>query len=82
MALQNFDSFDAMNLNRIYRNRLTKEHIFEKIETDKGKQFDPKIADVWLRIMKKEFSEYRVVCQKYPLFVKECLHLSQLLSII
>ncbi len=48
------DSFDAMNSNRIYRNKLTKEHILKEIETNKGKQFDPKIADIWLRIMEEE----------------------------
>ena len=47
------DSFDAMNTNRVYRNRLTKERIIEEIETNKGKQFDPKIADIMLRLLKE-----------------------------
>ena len=47
------DSFDAMNTNRVYRNRLTKERIVEEIETNKGKQFDPKIADIMLRLLKE-----------------------------
>ena len=46
------DSFDAMNTNRVYRNRLTKEKIIEELENNKGTQFDPAIADVMLRILK------------------------------
>ncbi len=47
------DSFDAMNSNRVYRNKLTKEDIFREIETNKGKQFDPQIADVLLRLIRE-----------------------------
>lgn len=46
------DSFDAMNSNRCYRKKLTKENIIEEIEKNKGKQFDPKIADVFLELIK------------------------------
>ena len=48
------DSFDAMNSNRVYRKKLTKEDIFEEIEKNKGKQFDPKIADVFLELIKED----------------------------
>lgn len=47
------DSFDAMNTNRVYRNRLTKERILEEIETNRGKQFDPKIADIMLKLLRE-----------------------------
>jgi putative nucleotidyltransferase with HDIG domain len=47
------DSFDAMNTNRVYRNKLTKETIISEIENNKGKQFDPQIADVMLRLIKE-----------------------------
>ncbi len=47
------DSFDAMNTNRVYRKRLSKERIIEEIETNKGKQFDPKIADIMLRLLRE-----------------------------
>jgi len=47
------DSYDAMNTNRVYRNRRTKEFILQEIETHKGKQFDPKIADVAIRLIKE-----------------------------
>ena len=46
------DSFDAMNSNRIYRKLLSKERIIEEIETNKGRQFDPKVADVMLRLLR------------------------------
>ena len=46
------DSFDAMNTNRVYRKKLSKEKIIDEIETNKGKQFDPKIADIMLGLIK------------------------------
>jgi len=48
------DSFDAMNTNRVYRNKLTKEAIIHEIETNKGRQFDPEVADVMLRLIKED----------------------------
>ena len=47
------DSFDAMNSNRVYRRRLTIENIVAEIQTNKGTQFDPKIADVMLRLIEE-----------------------------
>ena len=47
------DSFDAMNTNRVYRDKRTKEHILQEIETNKGRQFDPEIADVMLRLIRE-----------------------------
>ena len=46
------DSFDAMNTNRVYRKKLTKEHILGEIESNKGKQFDPIFADVMLGLLR------------------------------
>jgi len=46
------DSFDAMNTNRVYRNRLTIENIIGEIEKNKGLQFDPIIADVMLGLLR------------------------------
>ena len=42
-----------MNTNRVYRNRLTKEQIIGEIESNKGKQFDPKIADIMLKLLRE-----------------------------
>ena len=56
-AVDNFyqkSEVDAMNSNRVYRKKLTKEDIFEEIEKNKGKQFDPKIADVFLELIKED----------------------------
>ncbi|MCR4616226.1 MAG: HD-GYP domain-containing protein [Clostridiales bacterium] len=46
------DSFDAMNTNRVYRQKLSKEKIIEEIEKNKGLQFDPRIADIMLNIIR------------------------------
>ena len=47
------DSFDAMNTNRVYRKKLTMDDIIAEIENNKGKQFDPAIADVMLRLLRE-----------------------------
>ncbi len=47
------DAFDAMNTSRVYRKNLSKERILSEIETNKGRQFDPKVADVMLRLLKE-----------------------------
>lgn len=46
------DSFDAMNSNRVYRKKLTKDDIVNEIEKNKGTQFDPEIADIFLKLLK------------------------------
>ena len=46
------DSFDAMNTNRVYRNKLSRDRIISEIETNKGKQFDPQVADVMLGLIR------------------------------
>ncbi|MCR4908937.1 MAG: HD-GYP domain-containing protein [Lachnospiraceae bacterium] len=48
------DSFDAMNSNRVYRNKLTKDDILNEIKNNKGTQFDPEIADVFLGLIKNK----------------------------
>ncbi len=46
------DSFDAMNTDRVYRNKLSMEEIINEIEKNKGLQFDPSIADIFLRLLR------------------------------
>ncbi len=46
------DSFDTMNSNRVYRKKLTEECIINEIELNKGRQFDPVIADVMLKLLR------------------------------
>lgn len=45
------DSYDAMNSKRIYRNALSKETIRKEILQNKGGQFDPLIADTFLKLL-------------------------------
>ena len=47
------DSYDAMNTNRVYRKKLTREDIIREIEANKGTQFDPKVADVMLDLLRE-----------------------------
>ena len=46
------DSFDAMNSDRVYRKKLTTDRILSEIETNKGLQFDPNVADVMLNLLR------------------------------
>jgi len=45
------DSFDAMNSNRCYRPRLTGEVIRSEIINNAGTQFDPKIAEIFIKLL-------------------------------
>lgn len=45
------DSYDTMNSRRIYRNALPPEKIFEEIENNRGIQFDPELADIFLKLL-------------------------------
>lgn len=45
------DAFDAMNSTRCYRSNLTKEKILSELEDNKGKQFDPAIAEAMIELV-------------------------------
>ncbi|MBQ6555660.1 MAG: HD domain-containing protein [Firmicutes bacterium] len=45
------DSYDAMNTDRVYRKKLTTQQIISEIEKNKGKQFDPAVAEVMLALL-------------------------------
>ncbi len=47
------DSYDAMNTDRVYRKRLSKETIIGELESNRGLQFDPEVADVMLKLIKE-----------------------------
>lgn len=48
------DSYDAMSSQRIYRNQLPLEKIIRELEHNKGTQFDPAIADVFLKLLSED----------------------------
>ena len=50
------DAFDTMNSNRVYRKKLAKESIINEIESNKGSQFDPEVADVMLSLLRSSDS--------------------------
>ena len=47
------DSLDAMNSNRCYRERLTKEVIMDELIKNKGKQFDPVVIDYMIKLIEQ-----------------------------
>ncbi len=60
------DSFDAMTSKRTYRNSLPIEIVKEEIEKNRGTQFDPKIADVFLEILNNHYEEVEEIRKQFP----------------
>ena len=48
------DSYDAMTSSRSYRGALTQEQVKNEIEHGKGTQFDPKFADIMLKMIEED----------------------------
>lgn len=46
------DAYDAMHTNRSYRLHLSEEEILDELERNKGSQFDPKVADAMISMLK------------------------------
>ena len=59
------DSFDAMTSKRTYRDSLPLDVVKEEIEKNKGTQFDPDIADVFLDILNNHYNEIEEIRNKY-----------------
>ena len=59
------DSFDAMTSKRVYRDSLPLDRVIEEFEKNKGTQFDPKIADVFLDILKNDYEKIKEIQEKY-----------------
>ena len=59
------DAFDAMSSRRTYRNNLEMDVIKEEIRKNRGTQFDPKAADVFLDILENEFEKIQEIQEKY-----------------
>lgn len=52
------DAYDAMSSDRIYRKALDKQRIIQEFENQLGKQFDPQIARVCIRLIKEDRLKY------------------------
>ncbi len=48
------DAFDAMTSKRPYREALSPEEAMEELKSNMGKQFDPEVTRVFLRVLEKE----------------------------
>lgn len=59
------DSFDAMSSKRSYRDSLPLEIIKEEFRKNKGTQFDPKLADLFLDILENHYDEIKEIQEKY-----------------
>ncbi len=49
------DSFDAMNSDRCYRPRLSKEDIIAELQKGKGSQFEPELAEIMIQMIADGF---------------------------
>ncbi|BDU50231.1 HD-GYP domain-containing protein [Haliovirga abyssi] len=47
------DAYDAMISDRPYKEKMTEVEVISELEKGKGKQFDPKLVDIYLEILKK-----------------------------
>ena len=47
------DAFDAMTANRVYRNRLDMDYVIGEFTRGRGKQFDPEMVDIPLRLIRE-----------------------------
>lgn len=59
------DTFDAMTSRRTYREALSLDVVISEFEKNKGTQFDPEITDVFLDILKNDYSKIKKIQEKY-----------------
>lgn len=59
------DTFDAMTSKRNYRDALPLETVISEFKRCKGTQFDPKLTDVFLNIIKNHYDEIEEIQKKY-----------------
>ena len=52
------DSFDVMNSERCYKKRTDEKDIIEQIVVNKGTQFDPELADIFLKMISDKEIEF------------------------
>ena len=58
------DTFDAMTSKRAYRDPLPLDVVKAEFEKNKGTQFDPQIADVFLEILNNNYDEIERIQNK------------------
>lgn len=59
------DTFDAMTSGRTYRNSLPLDYVISEFENNRGLQFDPEITDIFLDILKNDYSKIRKIQNQY-----------------
>ena len=59
------DSFDAMTSRRSYRDSLSLDVVISEFERCKGTQFDPKLTDLFLSILRNNYDEIKSIQEKY-----------------
>ena len=59
------DTFDAMTSKRSYRDPMPLDVVISEIEKCSGSQFDPKIAEAFLDILKNDYSSIDAIQKKY-----------------
>lgn len=59
------DAFDAMTSRRTYRNSLPLDIVKNELIKNRGTQFDPKIADVFLDILNNHYDEIQKIQEQY-----------------
>lgn len=68
------DSFDAMVSDRPYRKSMSIEEAFLELERCSGSQFDPKIASLFVRIMRNKMSiKYNYKLETIPALQKQAV---------
>ncbi len=58
------DAFDAMTTNRPYRGEMPTDTAFAEVEKQKGKQFDPEVANAFLKIRQRIIQEKQAETKK------------------
>lgn len=48
------DAFDAMTNNRPYRSAMTCDRVLEILESEKGRQFDPDLTDMFIQVVREK----------------------------
>jgi putative two-component system response regulator len=54
-----------MTSRRTYRDALPLDTVISEIERCKGTQFDPKLADVFLDILRNNYDEVKAIQERY-----------------